>query len=143
MTQVSSKISIRTISVALLFFFSSIGASILVNPVGASLNSHISPAATPLTQLQANWAASDGNLFNWNYNPQNLINSSNAQYLSMSWLFPLPTHPTALLSVAGGLGVGPTPIIINGTIYAVTNFGQAFALSAANGNVLWTTVLPL
>jgi glucose dehydrogenase len=39
--------------------------------------------------------------------------------------------------------VGPTPIIINGTIYAVTNFAQVFALNAANGNVLWTDVIPI
>ncbi|MDA4118561.1 MAG: PQQ-binding-like beta-propeller repeat protein [Thaumarchaeota archaeon] len=61
----------------------------------------------------------------------------------MSWLFPLPTHPTALLSVSGGLGVDTAPLIINGTIYAVTQFDQVFALNAANGNVLWTLVLPV
>jgi glucose dehydrogenase len=72
-----------------------------------------------------------------------VINSSNAQYLGMSWLFPLPTHPTALLSVPGGLGVSTAPMIINGVIYAVTQYGQLFALNAANGNVLWTDVIPL
>src|SRR4029077_17851025 len=100
-------------------------------------------AATPLTALQANWAAPDGNAFNHNYNPQTIINSSNAQYLGLSWLFPLPTHPTALLSVAGGLGVDTAPLIINGVVYFVTQFDQVFALNAANGNVLWTDVLPL
>jgi glucose dehydrogenase len=34
-------------------------------------------------------------------------------------------------------------MIINGTIYAITQFDQVFALNAANGNVLWTDVLPL
>jgi len=34
-------------------------------------------------------------------------------------------------------------MIINGTIYFVTQFDQVFALNAANGNVLWTDVLPL
>jgi glucose dehydrogenase len=43
----------------------------------------------------------------------------------------------------GGLGVDTAPLIINGTIYAVTQYDQAFALSAANGNVLWTDVLPI
>jgi glucose dehydrogenase len=34
-------------------------------------------------------------------------------------------------------------MIINGTIYFVTQYAQAFALNAANGNVLWTDVLPI
>jgi outer membrane protein assembly factor BamB len=41
------------------------------------------------------------------------------------------------------LGVDTAPLIINGTIYAVTQYDQAFALNAANGNVLWTVVLPI
>ena len=113
MTKVSSKISIKAISISLLFFLSSIS----VPTVLAAANS--SPAAlasTPLTAIQANWAYSNGNQFNWNYNPQNLINASNAQYLGLNWLFPLPTHPTALLSVSGGLGVDTAPMIINGTV---------------------------
>jgi glucose dehydrogenase len=139
MTKVFSKNSITAISVSLLFILSSVAAPVAI----ASKNSPTALAASALSQLQANWAASDGNQFNQNYNPQNLINSSNAQYLGLNWLFPLPTHPTALLSVAGGLGVDTAPLIINGTIYAVTQFDQVFALNAANGNVLWTTVLPI
>ncbi|MDA4116779.1 MAG: PQQ-binding-like beta-propeller repeat protein [Thaumarchaeota archaeon] len=110
----------------------------------ASANSSsAAPAATPLTSLQANWAYPNANQFNWNYNPQTVINSSNVQYLGLAWLFPLPTHPTALLSVSGGLGVDTALMIINGTVYAVTQFGQVFALNAANGDVIWTDVLPI
>src|SRR5712664_341957 len=137
----ASKTSMSAVAVTFLFFVSSLGVPAVLGAVENSQAAAL--AATPLTQLQANWAASDGNQFNQNYNPQNLINSSNAQYLGLNWLFPLPTHPTALLSVAGGLGVDTAPLIINGTIYAVTQFDQVFALNAANGNVLWTTVLPI
>ena len=140
MTKVISKNSIAAISISLIFLSSSIAAPAAI----ASKNSSPAPlAASALSQLQANWAASDGNQFNQNYNPQTLINSSNAQYLGLNWLFPLPTHPTALVSVAGGLGVDTAPLIINGTIYATTQFDQVFALNAANGNVLWTDVLPI
>ncbi|MDA4118872.1 MAG: PQQ-binding-like beta-propeller repeat protein, partial [Thaumarchaeota archaeon] len=111
--------------------------------LAASNSSSAAPAATPLSAIQANWAAADGNAFNQNFNPQTQINSSSAQYLGLNWLFPLPTHPTALLSVAGGLGVDTAPIIVNGTVYAITQYGQVFALNAANGNVLWTDVLPI
>src|SRR5216684_3933967 len=137
----ASKTTISAVVVSLLFFVSSMGAPAVL---GAAANSKSAAlAATPLSQLQANWAAANGDAFNTDFNPQNLINSSNAQYLGLSWLFPLPTHPTALLSVSGGLGVDTSPLIINGTIYAVTQYGQVFALNAANGNVLWTDVLPL
>ena len=111
--------------------------------MAASNHSPAIPAATPLTALQANWAAADGNQFNQNYNPQTQMNSSNVQNLGLSWLFPLPTHPTALVNVGGGLGVDTAPLIINGTVYAVTQANQVFALNAANGNVLWTDVLPI
>ena len=99
--------------------------------------------ASPLATLQANWAFANGNQFNQNYNPQEQINSSNVQRLGLAWLFPLPTHPAALLSVSGGLGVDTAPLIVNGTVYATTQYGQVFSLNAANGDVLWTDVLPL
>src|SRR5689334_4698391 len=127
MTKVLGRKSVKAFSVSLLFFLSSFGASVMMSPALAAPNSPASLAATPLSQLEANWAAPDGNYFNQNFNPQNRINSSNAQYLGLSWLFPLPTHPTALLSVAGGLGVDTAPLIINGTIFAVTQYGQVFA----------------
>jgi len=137
-----SRKAITTFAISFIFLASSVAGSLLLAPVDAAPNS-AAPAATPLTSLQANWAYSNGNQFNWNYNPQTVINSSNVQYLSLSWLFPLPTHPTALLSVSGGLGVDTAPLIINGTIYATTQFGEVFALNAANGNVLWSDTLPL
>src|SRR5690242_8930294 len=140
MSKLLDKKSIKAFAISLLFFFSTIGASVLINPASASPNS---AGATPLSALEANWVGGSGNQFNTDYSPQNQINSSNAQYLGLSWLFPLPTHSTALLNVAGGLGVDTAPLIINGTIYFVTQADQVFALNAANGNVLWTDVLPV
>ena len=139
------RVSLKAILVGLLFFLSSVGPSVLISPVGAAPNAPAYLAATPLSSAEANWASPTGNQFNQDYNPQNIVNSSNAQYLGMSWLFPLPTRPTSLLSVGGfgGQGVDTAPLIINGTIYAVTQFDQVFALNAANGNVLWTDVLPI
>ena len=143
MTKVLSKTSIKSLTFSLLLLVSSIGASLLINPAVAAPNAAAASAATPLTALQANWASPNGNVFNQNYNPQTVINSSSVQFLALNWLFPLPTHPTALLSVSGGLGVDTAPLTINGTVYAITQFGQVFALNAANGNVIWTTVLPI
>ena len=143
MTKLFSKIIFKAFSISFLFFFSSIGAPVLIGSASGSPSSLAALASTPLSSLEANWAEPNGNAFNTNYNPQNQINSSNAQYLGLSWLFPLPTHPTALLNVGGGLGVDAAPLIINGTVYFVTQFAQVVALNAANGNVLWTDVLPV
>jgi glucose dehydrogenase len=142
-TQVLSKTSIKAFSITLLFFFSSIGGSILISTASAAPNSAAPQAATPLSLQEANWAYPNGNQFNHDYNPQNQINSSNAQYLGLAWLFPLPGHPTSLLNVGGNTGVDTAPLIINGTIYVVTQADQAFALNAANGNVLWQDILPI
>jgi len=138
-----SKTHLRSLSITLLFFFSSVSGAFLINPASAAISSPAPLAATPLSQAEANWAYPNGNQFNQDYNPQHQINSSNAQYLGLAWLFPLPTHPAALLNVAGGLSVGAAPFIINGTIYAITQFYQVFALNAANGNVIWTDVIPI
>src|ERR1700689_1691164 len=89
MKKTLSNTSIRAIALSLLFLFSGIGASILINPVSATANSAapsaVAPvaAATPLTQAQANWEFPNGNAWNQDYNPQNEINASNAKYLGL------------------------------------------------------------
>ncbi|HUI00548.1 MAG TPA: PQQ-binding-like beta-propeller repeat protein [Nitrososphaerales archaeon] len=119
--------------------------SLLGAPPLAEVSAAPRPAAppTPLTALEANWAAPDGNQFNQNYNPQNVINSSDAQDLGLYWVFPLPYHPIALASVLGGLGVDTAPLIVDGVVYAVTQSGWVYALNAANGQVIWYDLLPI
>ncbi|HUI00026.1 MAG TPA: hypothetical protein VLX56_00170 [Nitrososphaerales archaeon] len=140
MTKVSMKTSVTAISLSILFILSAISAPAVLAAAN-STPSALAPA--PLTTMQANWAWPNGNNFGQDYNPQTLVNSSNAQNLALSWLFPLPTHPTALLSVSGGLGVDTALLIINGSVYATTQYGQVFDLNAANGDVIWTDVLPI
>jgi len=143
--------SIRAIVISLLFIVSGIGAPVLISPVSAHPNSAAPSAAAPvaaaapLTQAEASWSFPNGNAFGQDYNPQNVINSSDAQYLGIHWLFPLPIPPTAYSSFGGfpGEGVDTALVIINGTIYAVTQFDQVFALNAANGDVEWTDQIPI
>jgi hypothetical protein len=158
MKKTFSNASIRAIAISLLFLFSGVGASILINPVSATPNSAApSPAApsaaapvaaaTPLTQAQANWEFPNGNAFNQDYNPQDQINSSNIQYLGLAWIFPLPTVPTSLSSLAIGdfyvVGVGMSVLIVNGTAFVTTSFDEVIAFNVANGDVLWTSLTPL
>ncbi len=144
MKKTFSKTSIRALTISLLFLFSSIGASVLINPAAAAPNSAAS-AASPLTAQQANWAYTDGNQFAQDYSPQTQINSTNAQNLGISWLWPVPSTPSALTASIGftNPGLDTTPLVINGTVYVATVFGQITALNAATGNVLWTDLLPI
>jgi outer membrane protein assembly factor BamB len=148
-----SNSSIRAISIALLFLLSGIGGAVLINPAAAVPNhAGAIPAApsaaapTPLTQAQANWEYPNGNAFAQDYNPQNQINSSNAQYLGLSWIYPLPTLPTQLTSLAGlysGASVQTSILVVNGTAIAMTEYDEIFAFNLANGNILWTYLTPL
>jgi glucose dehydrogenase len=45
--------------------------------------------------------------------------------------------------IGSRIGVDTSPLIINGTIYAITQEGQIIAFNAANGNQLWTDILPI
>src|SRR5579863_3864348 len=152
MKKTFSNTSIRAIAISLLFIFSGVGASVLINPVSAHPNSAVPSAAapvaaaTPLTQAQANWAYPNGNAWGQDYNPQNQINSSNVQYLGLAWIFPIPTAPTSLSSLVtgfSGVGVGMSIIIVNGTAFATTAFDTTIAFNVANGDVLWTFLSPL
>ena len=153
MKKTLSNTSIRAIAFSLLFIFSGVGASILINPVSATPNSAgpsvAAPvaAAAPLTQAQANWEYPNGNAWGQDYNPQNQINSSNVQNLGLSWLFPLPEVPTSLNPLNQGFfyggGVDMAILIVNGTAFATTQFDETIALNVANGDILWTFLSPL
>ena len=149
-----SNTSTRAIALSLLFLFSGVGASMLVNPVGAVPNTAApsvaaAPSAavtTPLSQAEANWEYPNGNAFAQDYNPQNQINGSNAQYLGLSWIYPLPTLPTTLTTLGGlysGVSVQMSVLVVNGTAFATTEYDEVFAFNVANGNVLWTFTSPL
>ncbi len=151
MKKTLSNSRIRATALSLLFILSGIGASVLINPVGATPNSAApsaaspSAAAAPLSAAEANWMYTDGNQFAQDYSPQNQINSSNAQYLGMNWIWPVPSVPVDLSNAIqfSAANIDTTPIIYDGTIYVVTIFGQLTALNAANGDQLWTVALPL
>jgi len=140
----------RAILLSLLFILSGIGTSVLVNPAAASAvpNSAAlsaaapAEAAAPLAQAQADWEFPNGNQFNQDYNPQNQINSSDVQYLGVSWLYALSDLPTrvATYSGVGGLGVDMAILIVNGTAFATTNFDETIAFNVANGDILWSYI---
>jgi quinohemoprotein ethanol dehydrogenase len=62
------------------------------------------------------------------YSPLGDINSGNVSRLGFAWQYPLGSHR----------GLEATPIVIDGVMYAVGNFGHVYVLDAATGRELWT-----
>jgi quinohemoprotein ethanol dehydrogenase len=62
------------------------------------------------------------------FSPLTDINAGNVAQLGFAWDYRLGTHR----------GLEATPIVVDGAMYAVGNFGRVYALDAASGRELWT-----
>ena len=62
------------------------------------------------------------------YSPLDQINASNVKRLGLAWSYDLG---------AGGGGQEATPLVWNGTIYAITNWSVVFAVDARTGKERW------
>jgi outer membrane protein assembly factor BamB len=103
--------------------------------------------SNPSAGASANWLSGGNYPLNWNYNSQNVINANNAQNLAVSWIFPIPQAPAPFSGGAPGAlaaeGVIEPVLIYQGIAYFITNWHRVYALSAANGAVLWFKDLPV
>lgn len=61
------------------------------------------------------------------------INPSNVATLGFAWDYPLGTTR----------GTEATPLVVDGTLYATSNWGRTYAVDAATGRERWTFVPPL
>jgi len=62
------------------------------------------------------------------YSPLRDINAGNVGKLGFAWDYHLGTNR----------GQESTPLVIDGVMYATSNFGRVYALDAASGKELWT-----
>jgi alcohol dehydrogenase (cytochrome c)/quinohemoprotein ethanol dehydrogenase len=73
-----------------------------------------------------------------NYVAQNQVVASTAQDLQVAWTFPFPSTPTVPgLAVPGEGSISP-PLVVNGTVYLVTNFLTVYAINGETGGVVWS-----
>jgi quinohemoprotein ethanol dehydrogenase len=96
-------------------------------------------AALPLTCLIANlspvqastqadqWPAPGRDPEGTYYSPLNDIDAGNVARLGFAWQYRLGTHR----------GLEATPLVIDGVMYAVGNFGRVYALDASTGREIW------
>jgi alcohol dehydrogenase (cytochrome c) len=85
-----------------------------------------------------------------NYVSQSQVDASNAKNLQVAWTFPLPSAPTVPGLAVTGQGAISPPLVVNGTVYLVTNFLTVYAINGETGAEVWsyspqlnTTGLPL
>ncbi len=111
------------------------------------VSSSISQSHAQSTSSQgasANWLSGGNYPLNWNYNSQNVINSSNVQNLGISWVFPIPAAPALYSSSElSAEGVIEPVLVYQGIAYFITNWHRVYALSAATGSGPWYKDLPI
>jgi quinohemoprotein ethanol dehydrogenase len=89
------------------------------------LTANLSPvqAATQADQWPAPGRDPDGTY----YSPLKDIDAGNVARLGFAWQYRLGTHR----------GLEATPLVIDGVMYAVGNFGRVYALEASTGREIW------
>jgi quinohemoprotein ethanol dehydrogenase len=99
------------------------------------------PPATPSTSKTAaavdaerlaardpdQWLSPGGDANGTYYSPLKDINIANVDKLGFAWNYRLGTNR----------GQESTPLVIDGIMYATSNFGRVYALDAATGNEIW------
>jgi glucose dehydrogenase len=108
-----------------------VSVSLVVAPLSLVFAGQTGPESTSWPFMNSN---PDAN----NFVQQGQITEQNAGSLTLKWIFPFPAAaPVPGLSITGA-GVIAPPIVVNGTVYMVTNFLWVYAINAATGGVLWT-----
>ena len=95
------------------------------------------PAAVPAARVDAarlaapeadQWLTPGRDAAGTYYSPLRDINADNVKRLGFAWEYRLGTNR----------GQESTPLVIDGVMYATSNFGRVYALDAASGRELWT-----
>jgi len=119
------------LALALLFAALLVTVSMVVAPLSRLVPSQGAPESVSWPLMNANADAT-------NFVQQSQITEQNVGDLSLKWTFPFPTTPSVPgLAVAGAGAISP-PLVVNGTVYVVTNFLDVYAINAGSGQVLWT-----
>ena len=97
-----------------------------------------SRSPTPPPASAVDWTTMNSDANHTNYVAQNQIGASNAQNLQLGWSFPFPAAPNVPgLNVTGQGSISP-PLVVNGTVYVVTNYLTVYAINGETGAELWS-----
>ncbi len=86
----------------------------------------------------AEWTTMNSDANHSNYVAQDQVDSSDVQNLRLAWTFPFPAAPRVPgLNITGQGSISP-PLVVNGTVYVVTNYLTVYAFDGETGTVVWT-----
>ncbi len=123
-----------SVSVIAILFFSTVFVAIPITP----------SASAQQKVPGANWEYVDYDQLSTSFNPQTQINKDNVNLLELKWIFPYPqTSGSVGGYTAAGIGATPMPLVVDGIVYTLTNYGTLFALDAATGKTVWTYKMEL
>lgn len=94
-------------------------------------------AAAPTAPSDSNWSSPSYDQQNTGYDPQNVINSSNVNQLTVSWIYQVPDNPFSLPGAPPALGIETSPLVVNGIVYFATPYNRLIALNSVTGSVIW------
>ena len=71
------------------------------------------------------------------------MNKENVQHVELKWIYPIPSANQlggGALTNFGSVTEGTTapPLIVDGTVYILTNWKRVYAMDAGNGDIKWT-----
>jgi len=83
------------------------------------------------------WTTMNADADHTNYVAQDQVGASNVQNLQVAWTLPFPAASDVPgLNVTGQGSLSP-PLVVNGTVYLVTNFLTVYAIDGETGSVVW------
>ncbi|MCL4437285.1 MAG: hypothetical protein M1503_08305 [Thaumarchaeota archaeon] len=98
--------------------------------------------AAPLANTEKDWQYVGGNSWGWHYGPQTQINKNNVDQLEVKWLFPIggqSSAPTGIKAIPGiSDGTGTPPIVRDGSVYVLNDWGTMYAVDAGTGKQKWS-----
>jgi alcohol dehydrogenase (cytochrome c) len=85
---------------------------------------------------QGSWPYPNGNLANTRVATNSMIAVANVHTLRKVWTFRITGKAAKSLQHLGSLAA--TPVVVNGVVYIQDLYSNVYALSLANGSLLWT-----
>lgn len=89
---------------------------------------NISAAQTPVALSYVDWPSYGGEPSEQHFSPLNQITADNAGQLKLTWHYDFDTNR----------GQEGLPLVVDGIMYATSNWSRVFALEARTGRLLWT-----
>jgi len=137
----TKQITLLSLIVVIILLMSSLTVLITsVTPAAAQQQAGSQPSGS---KAASNWEYANHDSWATNYSPQTEINKDNVQYLELKWLFPHPVASTFIANQKGG-GVGEGSIspslIVDGTVFHMTNMRNVYAFDGVSGKTKWTNI---